>query len=55
MEADEMKDGKAPDPNTVHPITGYDKEIYVKPTVKNPTLLSSAIYNRQDCKGPVFV
>ena len=23
-----MKDGKRPDPDTVHPIAGYDKEIY---------------------------
>ena len=34
-----MKDGKKPNPNTVHPITGYDKEIYVKPTVKNPNII----------------
>ena len=34
-----MKDGKKPYPNTVHPITGYDKEIYVKPTVKNPNII----------------
>ena len=31
-----MKDGKHPDPNTIHPIPGYDKEIYVKPTITNP-------------------
>lgn len=30
--------GKRPDPNTVHPIAGYDKEIYVKPTVQNPNI-----------------
>ena len=29
----------APDPNKVHPIAGYDKEIYVKPTVKNPNIV----------------
>ncbi len=34
-----MKDGKRPDPNVVHPITGYDREIYVKPTVANPNIL----------------
>ena len=34
-----MKNGKTPDPNTVHPIFGYDKEIYVKPTVTNPNIL----------------
>ena len=28
-----------PDPNTIHPIMGYDKEIYVKPTVKNPNII----------------
>lgn len=25
-----------PDPNVVHPIPGYDNEIYVKPTITNP-------------------
>ena len=34
-----MKDGKTPDPNAVHPIAGYDKEIYVKPTVANPNII----------------
>ncbi len=34
-----MGDGKRPDPNVIHPIAGYDKEIYVKPTVKNPNIL----------------
>lgn len=29
----------SPNPNTVHPITGYDKEIYVKPTIKNPNIV----------------
>ena len=33
-----MKGGKAPNPNNIHPIAGYDKEIYVKPTVKNPNI-----------------
>ena len=28
-----------PDPNTVHPIASYDKEIYVKPTIKNPNII----------------
>ena len=28
-----------PDPMTVHPIAGYDKEIYVKPTLKNPQIV----------------
>ena len=34
-----MKDGKHPDPNVVHPIAGYDKEIYVKPTIKSPNIV----------------
>ena len=29
-----MKDGKVPNPNTINPIAGYDKEIYIKPTIK---------------------
>jgi len=29
----------SPNPNTVHPIAGYDKEIYVKPTIKNPNII----------------
>lgn len=27
-----------PDPNIVHPISGYENEIYVKPTLKNPNI-----------------
>ncbi len=34
-----MKDGKQPDPNAVHPIAGYENEIYVKPTITNPNIL----------------
>ena len=34
-----MKNGKQPDPNVIHPIAGYDKEIYVKPTLKNPNII----------------
>lgn len=33
-----MKHGKAPDPNMIHPIAGYDKGIYVKPTIQNPNI-----------------
>ena len=33
-----MNDRKIPDPNTVHPIPGYDNEIYVKPTLTNPNI-----------------
>lgn len=28
-----------PDPNKIYPIKGYDKEIYVKPTIKNPNII----------------
>ncbi len=28
-----------PNPNTIHPINGYDKEIYIKPTIKNPNII----------------
>ena len=34
-----MKNGKRPDPNKVHPIAGYDKEIYVKPTITNSNIV----------------
>ena len=34
-----MKDGKVPNPNHIHPIAGYEKEIYVKPTVRNPNII----------------
>ena len=34
-----MKGGKVPNPNNIHPIAGYDKEIYVKPSVKNPNII----------------
>ena len=34
-----MKNEKIPDPNTIFPIEGYEKEIYIKPTVKNPNIL----------------
>ena len=33
-----MKNGLAPDPRTVHPVAGYENEIYVKPTLKNPNI-----------------
>lgn len=33
-----MKDGKMPNPNTIYPIKGYEKEIYVKPTIKNKNI-----------------
>lgn len=34
-----MKNGKMPDPNTIHPIAGYEREIYVKPTLQNSNIL----------------
>ena len=34
-----MKNRKVPDPNVIHPIAGYDKEIYVKPTITNPNII----------------
>ena len=34
-----MKKENKPDPNVIHPIKGYDKEIYVKPTIQNPNIL----------------
>lgn len=34
-----MKDGIKPNPNTIHPIPGYDKEIHIKPTVQNPNII----------------
>ena len=29
----------APNPNAIHPVAGYDREIYVKPTVTNPNII----------------
>lgn len=34
-----MKKGKNPDPNTIHPVSGYDREIYVKPTLNNHNII----------------
>ena len=34
-----MRNGQLPDPNTIHPILGYEKEIYAKPTVTNPNIV----------------
>lgn len=34
-----MRDGKTPNPNTIYPIAGYEKEIYVKPTITNPNII----------------
>ncbi|MBO6047705.1 MAG: CatB-related O-acetyltransferase [Erysipelotrichaceae bacterium] len=29
----------SPDPNVIHPIPGYDNEIYIKPTITNPNII----------------
>lgn len=34
-----MKSEKVPNPNTIYPIEGYDKEIYVKPTINNKNII----------------
>lgn len=34
-----MKNGKKPDPNVIHPIAGYDMEIYVKPTLTRKSII----------------
>ena len=34
-----MKDGVMPDPNALHPIPGYENEIYIKPAVQNPNIV----------------
>ena len=34
-----MKNGKQPNPNVIHPINGYDKEIYIKPKITNSNII----------------
>ena len=34
-----MKNGVRPNPNIIHPILGYEKEIYIKPTIDNPNII----------------
>ena len=34
-----MKNGIIPDPNVLHPIKGYDKEIYIKPAVTSKNII----------------
>ena len=34
-----MKNGKQPDPDVLHPVPGYENEIYVKPTITNPNII----------------
>ena len=44
-----MKDGKIPNPNTINPISGYDKEIYIKPTIKNKNIKNAkSVEGRSD-------
>ncbi len=33
------KNKRRPDPNVVHPVEGYNEEIYVKPTIRNPNIV----------------
>lgn len=35
----QMKYEKIPDPDAIYPICGYEKEIYVKPTITNPNII----------------
>lgn len=34
-----MDSKKNPNPNVIHPVPSYDKEIYVKPTIKNRNII----------------
>ena len=34
-----MKNENRPDPRTIHPVAGYKNEIYIKPTLKNPSII----------------
>ena len=34
-----MEDGKRPDPGVVHPIAGWEKLVYAKPTIKNSNIV----------------
>lgn len=34
-----MEKTKNPNPNSVYPIAGYDKEIYIKPTIQNKNII----------------
>ncbi len=34
-----MKEEKRPNPNAIHPIAGYENEIYVKPTIQNSNII----------------
>lgn len=45
-----MKNGRRPDPDTVHPVPGYEKEIYVKPTITNPNIIVGDFTYIADCE-----
>ncbi|MBR5112077.1 MAG: CatB-related O-acetyltransferase [Clostridia bacterium] len=34
-----MKEGKTPNPDVIHPVAGYENEIYVRPAINNPNLI----------------
>ena len=34
-----MRDGKLPNPGMIHPIAGYNNEVYIKPTILNPNII----------------
>ena len=42
-----MKEGKTPNPNVVHPIKGYENEIYIKPTINNPNIIVVSSWGRE--------
>ena len=35
-----MENKSVPDPLRLHPIPGYEKEIYVKPSLRNPNIIA---------------
>lgn len=39
-----------PDPNTMYPIKGYEKEIYVSPTITNPNIIVGDFTYIADCE-----
>ncbi len=34
-----MKEGKTPNPDVIHPVAGYENEIYVRPAINNPNII----------------
>ena len=34
-----MKNGVVPDPNVIHPVAGYENEIYINPTLNNSNIV----------------